>query len=131
MSDRKTGKQSQRLITFSRIDRLHPVKTFLFFALLGSTLVFLSMVFLYSIRISATDVSNSFVFPKVFFVSTVVLLISSFSISKSLQAFKDDATRNLQITLIATTFLAAIFCALQVLGWKELFDEGLFVKSKP
>ena len=123
-------KQIARRITLSGMERLHPFKSFLFFALLGSTLVFLSMVFLYSIRVSDITSQRQFQFPKPFILSTIILLLSSFSISKAVQAYKDDAVRSLQIQLLITTALALVFGAFQLAGWIQLIEAGVFANAK-
>lgn len=125
MNEKKTGNskiQDQR--TLSRVERLHPFKTFLFFAMVGSTLVFLTLVFLYAVRVSSTGVSQRFHLPAAFTLSTIILLISSFVMSRCLRAFKTDALRDLQISMLTTLVLAIAFCVTQFMGCKQLADNG-------
>lgn len=131
MSERHIRKQEQRKSGLSRIDGLDPLKTFIFLALLGSTLVFLSMVFLYSLRLNDFSQQRLIVFPKPFILSTVFLVISSLFMSKALQAYKDDSVKHLQLNLLATSVLAIVFAILQFAGWMQLVKGGLFTLSSP
>jgi len=114
---------------FSRIEKFHPYKTFLFFGLLGSTVVFMSITFLYLASLSKAVPLENFKLPKPFFLSTLLLLFSSFSISKAVHAFREDASKRLLQSLAITLGLGLAFAIMQVLGWKKLFDSGFMFQT--
>lgn len=124
MSSHKTQSDKKRIVDFSRIEKFHPYKTFLFFGLLASSIVFMAITFLYLLSLSKTVALQNFRLPKEFFVSTLLLLFSSFTISKSLQAFKKDSFRELTFAMGVTLILGIAFTACQLFGWKKLFDMG-------
>src|SRR3954466_8397247 len=95
----KTKIHKKKLIDFSNIEKFHPYKTFLFFGLLGSTLVFMSITFLYFAGMANTLPLENFNLPKSFFLSALLLLFSSFSLSKAIIAFREDSIRNLLLSL--------------------------------
>ena len=99
--------------------------------MVGSTLIFLSIVFLYAIRVSSSGVSQHFQLPRTFTLSTIILLFSSFALSCCLRAFKSDELRDLQISMLSAFILAIAFCITQFIGWKMLADAGYFVISNP
>ncbi len=125
----QTKSTRKKLMDFSRIEKFHPYKTFLFFGLLGSTVVFMSITFLYLVSLSKTLPLENFKLPKPFFLSTLLLLFSSFSVGKTVKAFKEDSIKNLLISLCITLALGLAFAVSQVIGWKKLFDSGFLFQT--
>lgn len=101
----------------------------MFFGLVASTVLFLSVVFLYFISLSGNNTPQNFSFPKAFSVSTIFLLLSSYFISGAISAYKNDSIRDLKIALAGTLIFGTIFCVAQFIGWKKLVDSGLFLNS--
>lgn len=128
-TNRQTRSDKTSQSGFSRMEKFHPFKTFLFFGLVGSTVLFLTVSFLYFITISRTYNAPEVTLPKAFSVSTVFLLLSSYSISGVVTAFRNDSLRQIKIALSVTLFLGGMFCISQVIGWKKLIDSGLFLNS--
>ncbi|MFI5220203.1 MAG: cytochrome c oxidase subunit 3 [Bacteroidia bacterium] len=129
MSTHKTQSDKKKLVDFSRIEKFHPYKTFLFFALLGSTVVFMAVTFLFILSLSRTVPLENFNLPKPFFLSTLLLLFSSYSVSKTLKAFNKDLPRNLLLYLGMTLLSGLVFASLQLVSWKMLFDSGFMLAS--
>jgi cytochrome c oxidase subunit 3 len=125
----KTKIHKKKLIDFSNIEKFHPYKTFLFFGLLGSTLVFMSITFLYFAGMANTLPIENFNLPKSFFLSALLLLFSSFSLSKAIIAFREDSIRNLLLSLGVTLLLGLAVAASQIYGWKKLFDSGFLLQT--
>ena len=111
------------------MEKFHPHKTLLFFGLVGSTVLFLSMTFLYVITVSRSGTPDAFQLPKSFSVSTVFILLSSFSISGAVKAFKNDALLELKISLMSTLAFGMLFCLSQAIGLKIMIDSGYFISS--
>ena len=131
MSAKKEKQKTGSETAFQRLENMHPHKTFLFFAIIGSALAFLSLVFLYAIRITDFKVLGSFSLPKIFSVSTIVFLISSYTISRCANAFKHDKMSDLRVSLFLTLILSMIFCATQILGFRDLYNAGLYINEQP
>jgi cytochrome c oxidase subunit 3 len=130
MSSQKTGRDKDKLTGFARIEKFHPYKTFLFFGLVGSAVLFLSLILFYVIKISSGTPLNGFRLPKAFFVSTIVMLFSSYGLSRTMRAFKNDQIKELSLALTATLIFSLIFTGLQAIGWYQLFKEGFFINSR-
>lgn len=125
MSTQNQGKRTEKISAFRRLEKMHPHKTFLFFAIIASTLSFLALVLLYGIRM--VEYQNvAFGFPKLFSVSTVVLLFSSYTMSRCITAFKTDSMIDLRISLFLTLLLAGVFCTMQVFCWQKMYADGVF-----
>ena len=128
-TNRKTSQQKSKSAGFERIEKLHPYKTFMFFGLVGSTILFLSMAFLYFITVSRTIQPVGFQLPKSFVVSTVLLLISSFTLSDVTNAFRNDSFKRMKLSLSVTLVLGLLFCVSQITGWLQMAEAGFFVQS--
>jgi len=125
-----THKDQKEKSVFSRMEQLHPFKTMMFFGLVASTLIFLAFVFLYTLRIPELRGIENFRFPKAFIVSTVVLMFSSFTLSKVIQYFKTDNMNALVKQLVLTLGLGLAFMACQVKGWQAMADAGFFLSGQ-
>ncbi len=101
----------------------------MFFGLVGSTVFFLSFSFLYFVAITRSGMPENFTLPKIFTVSTVLMLIGSFLISGSTNAFRNDSIRDLKISLIGTLILGVFFCSAQAFGFYQMYEAGFFLNS--
>lgn len=108
---------------------MHPYKTLVFFGLVGSTILFLSMSFLYLVTLSRSQPLPDFQLPRAFSASTVFLLLSSFAISGTLRAYKNDAITDIRNRLAITLILGIVFCCIQVYGWLKLVESGMFLNT--
>lgn len=131
MSTKKQGQRTNRERAFDKIENMHPHKMFLLFATIGSALVFLSLVFLYAVRIIDIKVIAGLSFPKVFSISTVVILISSYTLTRCVSAFKYDNMNQLRVSLFLTFSLSLIFCFMQVIAIRQLYNAGLYINDQP
>jgi cytochrome c oxidase subunit III len=128
-TNKKTRSGTPRQSGFERIERIHPYKTFLFFGLVGSTVLFLSMAFLYLITTSRSITPVEFDFPKIFSVSTMIMLLSSYSLSGAVRAYRDDSFSRLKTAVVGTLLLGLVFCILQAIGWYQMAKAGFFIQS--
>lgn len=127
MSDRKTGKESKKIGGNAVEERQHPLKTYLFFALVGSSILFLSLVLMYVIWLDHNLNSIVFQMPKAFIMSTIIILLSSYSLTYSIKSFHEDNTKSLLLSLSLTLFLGVSFTALQIIGWTKVYESGNFI----
>ncbi len=128
-TNKKTRSDQSSLSRFKRMEQFHPYKTLLFFGLVGSTVLFLTMAFIYVVTVNKANTPPTFQLPKVFSVSTILLLLSSFSISGAVKAFKNDAMKELKTALFVTLILGTLFCAFQAWGLKKMIDTGFFLSA--
>jgi|CXWJ01.1.fsa_nt_gi cytochrome c oxidase subunit 3 len=128
MKTNKT-KSSEKLVHQENAQRFHPYKTFLFFGLLASSVIFLAVSFLYITTASNLPDVQNFQLPKAFTLSTLLMLFSSYTISLSLKSFNNDSFNGLIKSLIVTLSLSLLFCVSQFFGWKEMYDSGFFISS--
>ena len=130
-SFRKNVKTTQQQNTFQRIERMHPHKMLLFISILGSSLIFLFMLTAYAVSAPELQTSQSLSMPKSFVVGTILLLTSSFVMSKSLEFFRKDDVSKLLISCLIALLIGLSFSALQLVGWVSLDGIGVFSAENP
>lgn len=112
---------------FQRIERVPPLLMMLYLGLLGIAVLFLFLVVAYTQTHYLANVPTGLhPFPKFFSISTIVLLISSYTLAQAPRLYRQDDVHNLARCLGATLLLGCIFAGLQVLGWRELMAQGVF-----
>ena len=113
--------------TFQRIERLPPVFMFLYMALVAITVMFAILVLAYAhSRLSNGEPTGLYSFPRYFSLSTLVLLVSSYTLAQANRLYRADDLANLGRCLGATLLLSCIFIGLQLLGWRELLHDNVF-----
>lgn len=123
---RKNIKKQIQETTFQKIEKLHPHKLFLYLAILGSSLIFIFMITAYTTSKPDASHFENFTFPKAFIVSTFILMLSSFTISKVTQLYTEDNLKQLRNHLGFTFILGLGFTLSQYMGWKQLDNAGIY-----
>ncbi|MGB3852217.1 MAG: cytochrome c oxidase subunit 3 [Tunicatimonas sp.] len=126
--NKNTQKASPQNV-MDRLEKLHPHKTLLYLAIFGSCLLFGFLITAYAVKTDHNTFIN-FRFPKSFIVSLVLLLFSSFSISKALGAFRDDDMEALKQSLGLTLLLGLGFTISQYVGWYELNQSKIYLSGE-
>ncbi|UOG77007.1 cytochrome c oxidase subunit III [Hymenobacter tibetensis] len=112
---------------FQRMERVPPMLMMLYLSLVGIGVLFLFLVVAYAqTRYMANLPRGLHPFPKFFSISTIVLLVSSYTLAQAPRLYRADDVANLARCLGATLLLGCIFAGLQVLGWRELMTQGVF-----
>jgi cytochrome c oxidase subunit 3 len=116
---------------FARIERLPPLLIGLYLALGASSVLFLVLVVAYaSTRAHSGLPPGLYPFPRYFSLSTIVLLLSSYTIGQAPRLYAQDDLASLGRCLGATLLLGCVFAGLQVLGWRELDIQGMLFRGK-
>ena len=123
MGKNKTGREQETNIERSHIERILPYKSVLFFSLVGSSILFLSLTFLYIMWLTKEPVVAHINIPKPFIISTIVMLISSYTVTLAQNAFRNDDSGKLLLSFFLTLSLTLIFVSFQIWGWIELYDS--------
>ena len=67
--------------------------------------------------------------PGIFIFNTLILLGSSATMVWAKRAYKADHTLNYQRALVATMVLSVVFMIVQFIGWRQLFNQDIFINS--
>ncbi len=121
-----TGRRSAGDSAFSRIERLPPLLMLLYLGLVGITMLFVTLVAMYVASRAQSGVPTGLhPFPRYFSLSTIVLLVSSYTLAQAPRLYRADDLDSLVRCLGATLLLGCIFSGLQVQGWRELVQQGV------
>jgi cytochrome c oxidase subunit 3 len=121
-----TGRRPAGGSSFGRIERVPPLLMLLYLALLGITMLFVTLVAMYVASRAQSAVPRGLhPFPRYFSLSTVVLLVSSYTLAQAPRLYRADDLPALVRCLGATLVLGSIFSGLQVQGWRELVQQGV------
>jgi len=115
---------------FKRIEEMHPHMVLLYVGMIGSGIIFLFTIVAFTVSRPENGEFLKIDFPKSFIVSTLVMLSSSFSISKVLPAFQRDDLDEVKKWLGITLLLGLVFSAAQVTGWRELQSNNIFFSGQ-
>jgi cytochrome c oxidase subunit 3 len=90
----------------------------------------LSSVYIY-INLTTTDRGQPVSIPRMFYVSTVVILISSLCLETSRRSLKQRQQGASFNWLGMTLVLGIVFLACQLIAWKNLVAQGVFLAGHP
>ncbi len=111
-------------------NRIHPLKFGLWIALASITMMFGAFTSAYIVRRAAGNWLE-FELPNIFFVSTIVLLVSSLLLHLSFKAYKAGQEKKYKTLFVGAFILGLTFVVFQFMGWKELFSVGIDLKGNP
>lgn len=100
--------------------KIHPHKFSLWIAMGSIAMMFAGLTSGYMVR-KAQDNWRYYNLPAIFWISTVVILLSSISIFMATRAFKNRAIPRYRMLLLFTILLGSAFCVLQYQGFYQLY----------
>ena len=128
-SDRnsKNRLNAERLASpLRRIEQIPRALVVLYFIMAAVASIFAGLLVAYVYTHTVNDVvSGGYPFPRYFSLSTIVLLGSSYILSRARWLYEQDDLTMLARCLGATLLLGCVFAGLQVLGWRELLGHGV------
>lgn len=110
--------------------RREPFRFMVWLGIASSVMVFTMLLVAYIIRQTGSgwrDVK----LPSVFLVSTVVILLSSFTLNNAIQAFRHERFNNYRTNLGTTLVLGTMFMILQGWGWRQMIRAGVTLEDNP
>jgi cytochrome c oxidase subunit 3 len=111
-------------------NKIHPHKFALWAAMAGILMMFAALTSAYIVR-HAVGNWLEFKLPNIFFMSAVVMLLSSISLQASYRYFKAGNKKAYQVLLLITAVLGLAFLAMQYTGWLEMESIGVFLDGNP
>lgn len=115
----------------SIFNRREPYNFMLNLGIFSIGLFFLVLSFLYFIQVRKTLGAN-FHLPKIFWVSSFAILLSSFTFHRAIHSLKAELFFSFRLLLGVTMILGFVFVILQLFGWRELLLSGIYLqKSLP
>ena len=104
--------------------RIHPHKFTLWVGLASIVMMFAGLTSAYIVKRNQVN-WVTFDLPKVFWYSTAVIVLSSFTLWSAQSAFKNRQMLKYRKLVVATLLLGVLFIVLQVLGFGQLWANGM------
>lgn len=121
----------QRAASFGRIERLPPLLVAGYLGMLAIAIMFAILLAAYVQARSNSGVPTGlYALPRYFSLSTIVLLISSYTMAQAPRLYAQDDLASLTRCLVVTLLLGSVFAGLQVLGWRELLQNGVAFRGE-
>ncbi|WP_420384696.1 cytochrome c oxidase subunit 3 [Roseivirga sp.] len=105
---------------FRKMEQMHPHEVLVYISMIGSAVIFFFTILAFTVSKPVEVDFFKFEFPKSFIVSTVVLLVSNYSVTKIMPHYLSDDIEGLKKWMGITFLLGLIFACFQIIGWKEL-----------
>lgn len=106
----------------------HPYNVLLILLLVGLSVLFLAL----TISFVYTRIEKGMPplkLPPIFLLNTLILLGSSATIVWAKKCYLNDQTQKYQYALIATISLSLLFMVAQVIAWRTLFSQDIFMNT--
>ena len=101
------------------------------FAIGSILMLFVALSSAYIVRSASSNDWQPIAIPKVLWLSTVLILFSSVTIEVSRRALKQKSEAGYQRWLAVTTILGLGFLGSQVIAWRQLAGQGIYLASNP
>jgi cytochrome c oxidase subunit 3 len=116
------------LLAMEQKRRIHPHKFTLWVGLASIVMMFAGFTSAYIIKRNQ-DNWVSFDLPKVFWYSTAVIILSSVTLWSAKTAFKNREMLKYRNLVVATLALGVLFIVLQIVGFTQLWANGMTLKA--
>ncbi len=97
----------------------------------GIVMLFTALASAYIVRSASGNDWQPIVMPKVLWLSTAVILISSVTMEISRRALKQQHNSRYSSWLTVTVVLGLGFVATQLIAWRQLWRQGVYMTSNP
>jgi len=128
MGKNTTGSDTGKAFLPLYRERSAPYKAFLFYAIVGSGLLFIALSIMFIVWVSQQQQSPQIIFPKSFILSTLVLLFSGYMLSVAERFHQKDHAQNLLLSLNASLFMAVAFVVLQAHAILSIIQQGFYAQ---
>ncbi len=109
---------------------INPTKFGLWLFISAIIMLFSALTSAYIVRHSAGNWLN-FEMPGIFWINTLILILSSLTIQLSYLQLKRDNISSFKILFLVSALLGISFLIGQVIGWGQLRDMGIYVNTNP
>ena len=97
----------------------------------GIVMLFTALASAYIVRSASGNDWQPIVMPKVLWLSTAVIVISSVTMEISRRSLKQDKNSSYSSWLMVTVVLGLGFVASQLVAWRQLWRQGVYMASNP
>lgn len=108
-----------------------PYRLGMLVALAGMVMFFTSLTSAYIVRAAASNDWVPLPVPQTLWISTVLILMSSATLETARRALKREAVKAYRSWLVITTLLGTGFLVSQLIVWRQLVRQGIYIASNP
>ena len=94
-------------------------------------MLFVALASAYIVRSASGNDWQPIVMPRVLWLSTALILISSLTMERSRRSLKQQSDAGYGRWLIITIALGMAFLVLQVIAWRQLASQGVYLATNP
>ena len=105
-------------------------KILLWIGMAGMVMLFAGLTSAYVVR-KAEGNWVEFTLPRMFTVSTIIIILSSFTFQYAMSAIKKNQFANVKVATLATLGLGLAFIFTQFYAWTVLVSNGIFMVGNP
>ena len=110
---------------------LEKYRTGMFVALAGVMMMFTALTSAYIVRAAGANDWLPIAVPRVLWISTALIVISSITLEFARKALKVDDHSAYSRMLLVTVVLGLGFLGAQLLAWRQLVSQGVYLSSNP
>ena len=121
--------ENQNLVQEYKTAKQKSAKPMLWISMVSMTMMFIGLTSAYIVSSNRED-WVSFEMPSAFFVSTILIVLSSVAYYFAKRSIQKDERQNTTLFLMLTLFLGFGFGFYQVQGFYQLQDAGLYLSGK-
>jgi cytochrome c oxidase subunit 3 len=116
------------IVSTQQRKKIHPHKFTLWVAIGSILMMFAGLTSAFIVKSNQAD-WKQVVMPKIFWLSTATILLSSLTIQLAVRSFKQRNMRQYRLLLAATLLLGILFITCQWLGFNELWAQNIRFKG--
>jgi len=116
------------IVSTQQRKKIHPHKFTLWVAVGSIVMMFAGLTSAYIVKSNQAN-WQPIEIPKIFWYSTVIILVSSLTAQMALLAFKSREMSRYRMLIAVTTVLGVLFIALQYQGFQQLWDSGVTLRG--
>ncbi len=108
--------------------KIHPHKFNMWVAIGSMVMMFAGLTSAYIVKSNQAG-WKEVIIPNVFWISTGIILLSSITVQMALRSFKQREMNQYRLLIAVTLLLGAAFVALQIIGFQQLWNQGIQFKG--
>ncbi len=112
------------------VNRFHPLKFMMWLGIAGMVMLFAALTSAYLVR-KAQGNWLEFRIPFIFWLNTVIILLSSVSMQWAVKAFARYDVKKYRLAITTTFTLGVMFLVGQYFGWLQLDEGGIHLTGNP
>ncbi len=117
--------------SFEKIEKVPPVKMLLFVTMAGMAMLFFMLTAMFFFKNADAATPSTFNLPKLFSVSTILILVSGFSMHQVPFHYGQDDLISMKKGLLWSLGLGLVFSLAQIVAWYEMASARVFFDGHP